>query len=566
MDSPGTPAETLAELTAKITAPGMLFEVAEEEVLGERMVVFKNRHRSLREFLEASRRFGDRTYLVDGDVRLDYATNLAHVDALASALQRDYAIRPGDRVAICAANRWEWVVSFWAAASAGALPAAFNSLWTPDEYAHAVKLTGPRLVIGDDRRLAAARSAGLDVPLLDMSELPGIVARHAGERPAPVPVDEDDPALLIFTSGTTGRSKAVMISHRSACGFSQLTQFAEVRGMAAYGAPVPKAGDELPPSDDVTLTTAPLFHMTMVQGGMMALLAKGAELVLVPGRFDPEKVLAIIERERVTSWSPLGSAATRVANCPAIDRYDTSSLLILGVGGAPVSPAVQDGLRRAFPSASALLSMGYTSSEGGAVVAAISGPEFAQHAHSTGRVTFTTQVELRGADGRPVPDGEHGEVHVRSPYIMLGYWDDPEATAAAIKPGRWLAMGDIARFEDGLLYIDSRARDMILVSAENVSPTEVEYVLESHPQVVETAVFAVDDEITGDAVCAVVSVGEEGHATVTAEELTAWCGERLAHYKVPTHWYLVEGPLPRTASGKLVRRVLRRQIEQGALA
>ncbi|GLX02667.1 class I adenylate-forming enzyme family protein [Microtetraspora sp. NBRC 16547] len=562
MDFAGTPPERLSELAAKITAPGMLFEVTEEEVLGQRMRVFKNRHRSLREFLGASRRFGTRTYLVDGDVRLDYATTLAQVDALASALRRDYGIQPGDRVAIYAANRWEWVVSFWAVASAGAIPAAFNSLWTRDEYIHAVNLTTPRLVIGDARRLEGARSSGLDTPLLDMVEFPGIVALHAGERPETVPVDEDDPALLIFTSGTTGRSKAVIISHRSACGFVQLNQFAEVRGMVLFGAPIPKVGDELPPSDDVTLTTAPLFHMTMVQGGIMALLAKGAELVLVPGRFDPERVLATIERERVTSWSPLGSAATRVANCPAIERYDTSSLRILGVGGAPVSPAVQDGLRRAFPSASALLGMGYTSTEGGAVIATISGPEFAQHPQSTGRITFTTQVELRDVDGRPVPAGQYGEVHVRSPYIMLGYWNDPEATAPAIKPGRWLAMGDIARFEDGLLYIDSRARDMILVSAENVSPTEVEYVLESHPRVVEAAVFAVNDDITGDAVCAVLSVGD----MVTRDELTAWCSERLARYKVPTRWHIIQRPLPRTASGKLVKRELRLQVEKGVLA
>jgi acyl-CoA synthetase (AMP-forming)/AMP-acid ligase II len=207
------------------------------------------------------------------------------------------------------------------------------------------------------------------------------------------------------------------------------------------------------------------------------------------------------------------------------------------------------------------MGMGYTSTEGGAVVASIGGPEFLAHPTSTGRITVTTRVELRDPEGKSVAEGDAGEVHVRSPYVMSGYWNDPAASAAVLKEGGWLAMGDVARFEGGLLYIDSRARDMILVSAENVSPTEVEYCLEAHEAVAEAAVFAVDDAVTGDAVCAVVSL----HSAVSEDDLAAWCRHQLAHYKVPTHWYLVGDPLPRTASGKLLKHQLRAAVEQGEI-
>ncbi len=552
-------ADQLQRFRAAMSGPETHFEVAEELVRGQRLAVFRNRSRSARELLERSARFGDRTYLVDTDVRLTFAAHLSLVDAVAVGLQRDHGIGPGDRVALWAANRWEWVVTYWALLSIGAIPVAFNGWWTADEFAHAVDLVEPVLLIADEPRLARSSGVRNELPSLDLSSITSIASAHEGE-PTLIPVvDEDDPAVLFFTSGTTGRAKAVTTSHRGLIGFADLVSFSEAMGRVAAGTPIPMVGDLPDPSDDVVLVTSPLFHTSMLNGVVLNSLVAGSSFVLLPGRFDPERVLQAIERERVTRWLALGSAGPRVASSAALGRYDTTSVRYLGVGGAPVSPAVQDAIRAAFPSTGGAMGMGYTSTEGGAVVANIGGPEFLAHPTSTGRPTHTTEIELRDSDGNVVPEGHYGEVHVRSAYLMLGYWNDPDATAAALKPGGWLAMGDIARLQDGLLYIDSRARDMILVSAENVSPTEIEYCLESHPGVTEAAVFAVDDALTGDAVAAAVAVTDG--TDVTTEDLGAWCRRQLAHFKVPTRWLITAEPLPRTASGKLVKHELRQRLE-----
>jgi acyl-CoA synthetase (AMP-forming)/AMP-acid ligase II len=231
----------------------------------------------------------------------------------------------------------------------------------------------------------------------------------------------------------------------------------------------------------------------------------------------------------------------------------------VGFGGAPVSPAVQELLRAAFPRASSQQGIGYGSSESVSVPISIRGEEYRLYPTSAGRLVPTHEVEIRDEHENALPDGVEGEIHVRSPYLMLGYWGKPEATAKTIKPGRWLAMGDVGRFEDGLLYINSRARDMILRNAENVYPVEIEYRLEQHDLVREATVFGIDHEEWGQEVKAVV-VPEAG-AAIDPTTLARWCGETLAAYKVPTAWEVRSEPLPRNASGKVLKDVVRGAVK-----
>jgi acyl-CoA synthetase (AMP-forming)/AMP-acid ligase II len=539
---------------AKLTGPGGPFEIVHEDVLGERMPVFKSRARSLRELLRSSAAHGEREYLVHGEKRVTYARHLAQVASAAAVLRERYGIAKGDRVAVLAANCAEWPVAFWATVSLGGIVAALNGWWTADEIAYGVADSAPKLLIGDRARLARARALGLAVPMLKVESQFAELSGRAAELPD-VPIAEDDPAVILYTSGTTGRPKGAVASHRGIVGFVQTATYAGAENalteaLAAGQAPAAGARPQ-----GVTLATSPMFHLSGLYATIVLQLALGGKLVIRSGRFDEAEVIRLMAKERVTTFAALGSMGPRIARHPELAKHDLSCVENVGFGGAPVSPAVQELLREAFPNASSQQGIGYGSSESVSAPTTIRGAEFKRFPTSAGRVIPTHDFEIRDENGKPLPEGAEGEIHIRSPYLMLGYWGNPEATERALKPGRWLATGDIGRFENGLLYINSRARDMILRNAENVYPVEIEYRLEQHAAVREATVFGVDHEEWGQAVKAVV-VPDAG-ASVTPAELARWCSETLAAYKVPTEWEIRREALPRNASGKVLKDVVR---------
>ena len=302
------------------------------------------------------------------------------------------------------------------------------------------------------------------------------------------------------------------------------------------------------------LVTAPLFHMSGLHAGAILMLAVGGKTVWRSGRFDPEDVLRLIEKERITTWAGVGSMAPLVLNHPKVGDYDLSSLRNLGSGGAPTSPTLLERMKQVSPVGARGRGLGYGLSESVATVSVIGGEELEERPTSVGRVQPTIRVEIRDPEGRVLPEGQEGEIHVRSPYTMLGYWRNDDATRKAIFPGRWLATGDVGRFEDGYLYINSRARDMILRGAENVYPIEIEHRLDAHPGVSEAAVIGVDHPELGQEVKAIV-VPKRG-AQIDRSELARFVGEKLAPYKIPAHWEVRSEPLPRNAAGKVLKNVL----------
>jgi acyl-CoA synthetase (AMP-forming)/AMP-acid ligase II len=348
-----------------------------------------------------------------------------------------------------------------------------------------------------------------------------------------------------------------VVSHRGVCGFVQLAILNGLRSMmlaAEKGAP-----PEADPPRTCSLVTVPLFHMSGLYTGAVMMLAVGGKTVWRSGRFDPEDVLRLIQEERVTAWAGLGSMAPRVLNHPKVDQYDLSSLRNLGQGGAPTSRALLERMKQVAPTGARALGLGYGLSESVATVAMAVGDDLWEHSTSAGRVQPTHQVEIRTPDGAALPEGTEGEIHVRSPYLMLEYWRNPEATERALRPGRWLATGDIGRIDGGRLYVNSRARDLILRAAENVYPVEIEHRLEAHPDVSEAAVVGVDHPELGQEVKAIV-VPAAG-ARLDPEALARWVGEVLAAFKVPSHWELRREPLPRNAAGKVLKKVLLGEAE-----
>ena len=543
-----------AELFARLTGPGAPFEIAVEDVLGERMPVIANRARSLRELLLRTKAQGAKEYIVHGARRIRYDEHLDLVASVAHALRDRYGVRRGDRVAILAENCPEWLIAFWATVSIGGIVAALNGWWQPDEILHGVADSDPALLIADRKRLARLGGRDPGVPVLEIesqfAELEGY--RRGAELPE-VDIAEDDPAVILYTSGTTGRAKGAVNTHRGICGFVSIGQLHGLKNMLLAAERGVKPDPSAPPL--CCLLTVPLFHLSGLYSGCVSMLAAGARTVWRSGRFDPGEVLRLIEAERVTHWSALGNMAHRVVSHPDVARYDLSSIQSVGSGGGPTSPEIQERLRKVFPRGGANMGIGYGLSESVTAVAMIGGEELQRFPTSVGRPMPTHEIEIRDSKGQLVPEGSEGEIFIRSPYLMLGYWRRPDATAEVLLPGRWLRTGDIGRFEDGRLYINSRARDMILRGGENIHPVEIEHRLEAHPQIAEAAVFGVDHPELFQEVKAVV-VLEPGPAPDPAS-LAAWVREALAPYKVPAHWELRREPLPRNAAGKVMKQVLR---------
>ncbi|MFJ4652176.1 class I adenylate-forming enzyme family protein [Nocardia sp. NPDC088792] len=537
-----------AKVAAGLTGPGGPFELTVEQVLGAPIPVFRNRAGSLLELLEGSRELGDRDYLVSAGRRLTFAAHYAAAGALAAALRERYGVGKGDRVGILAANAPEWVLTFWAAQRLGAIPVGYNAWWAPREIAYGLEHTAPKVVIADAKRAALLAETGTGIPVLTMDgDLPALLTEFAGGNPEAT-VGEDDPAIILYTSGTTGRPKGVVHTQRNLVAVSDYHRFndamaAGFRGLAWDGSP---AGRRF-------LATMPLFHIASLHNLAVPRITTGDAVVFPSGSYDADSVLRLVEAERVTNWAAVPTLANRLLSLD-ISQYDLSSLTAFSLNSAPSSPALLQRLRENFPVALQGLTTSYGCTESGTAATVATPPELAADAETVGRAVIGVSIEVRDPDGKAVPDGVEGEICVRSPYVMLGYWNDEAATAASIDADRWLRTGDFGVLRDGRLYISGRRSDLILRGGENVYPQEIENVLDEHPAVRESAVIGVPHEDLGQEVAAIVVV--DAPDSLTADELRDHVAKQLAYFKVPARWLITAEPLPRNATGKVLRRQL----------
>ncbi|MCU1457836.1 MAG: acyl-CoA synthetase (AMP-forming)/AMP-acid ligase [Actinomycetia bacterium] len=546
------PTPRLLEIEAALAAPGGMFEIHEEIVLGEPMPVFAQRMGSLRELLVNSLGFGDNDYLVftDGvtERRYSFREHGRAVASVAVVLRDRYGVQPGDRVAILGANSPEWIITFWATIALGAVAVGLNGWWSGPEIRYGIELADPRVLVVDRKRLARLDGEDPGVPTIVMEDDFEALTRVAPDAPLPdQPIDEDDPAIILFTSGTTGRPKGAVHTHRNALALLGIQFFHGVRMMTLMP---PEAGG--PPG--CNLVSSPLFHVSGLHTAVITFLATGQKSVWTVGKFDPVTVMGLIEREKITNWSFTATTLHRIVTHPDRGNYDLTSLRSGGGGGSPFSLKLQNQGKEVFPNLRSKMGVGYGLTECTALATLNAGPELALFPDSCGRPLPTVAVEIRDPDGNVLPDGQEGEVCIHGPNIMLEYWRNPEATAETIQPGRWLRSGDIGWMDRGRLYLASRKRDMILRGGENVYPVEIEQRLEDHELVIEAAVVGVDHEDLGQEVKAVIVV--EPGTTVDTDDLTRFCAEALAYFKVPAHWDVRTEPLPRNASGKVVKGLL----------
>jgi long-chain acyl-CoA synthetase len=552
---------SIQDAVAALTAPGAAFEMEEKIIRGLPTRVWKNAPASLRAIFQTSGGHGDLPFLVYEDERLSFAGHYRRAAALAQALASRFGIGKGDRVAIAMRNYPEWSLAFWAAASIGAIVVPLNAWMTGAELDYCLADCGARLLVADveraERLLPHLAGLPLEAVLVARAgrSLPATLTRledAVGDETAPLPdatIDPEDDATIFYTSGTTGKPKGALGTHRNICTNLASLAFARARTLLRRGEALTAPGSA---PKSAILLSVPFFHATGCHSVLCASLYAGNKIVLMY-RWEPERAMQLIERERINSFGNVPSMAWQVLEHPAFGRYDLSSVDSIGYGGAPAAPELVARIKEKFPKA--MPGNGYGLTETSSVTSQNSAEDYQRRPDSAGLVVPVCDVRVVDVAGRDVPAGDVGELWIKGPNVVKGYWNRPEATAAAFTAG-WLHSGDLVRIDDeGFLYILDRVKDMLIRGGENVYCVEVEDALYSHPGVMDAAVIGIPHRVLGEEVGAVVQVTPG--ARPGEDELKRHVASRLAAFKVPVRIVIRQDPLPRNANGKILKRDLR---------
>jgi long-chain acyl-CoA synthetase len=576
----GTDQLSLDEATAQLIAPGQLFEVEHAAVNGIAMSVWKNAPQTLRQILDMSQHHGDLEFLVYEDQRYTFREHYAIVATLAHRLTESVA--KGDRVAIAARNLPQWVMAFWASAAIGAIVTPLNAWWTTDELSYGLHDSESSLLFVDEERLDRIYDLLNDLPVLATVVVMGDPDRPTALRAHPrvsivsfeeflgdidretlpdVELSTDDDVTMLYTSGTTGHPKGAVGSHRNIItNFMNLSFSAHRSALRAGVTPDPTA----PPSQSAGLLNVPFFHATGCYAVLVPSTAAGSKIVMMH-HFDARRALEIIQRERISLIGGVPTIAMQIIDHPDFDKYDTSSVVSIAYGGAPAPPELVTRLRTRFPLGQP--SNGYGLTETSAALASNPGPDYVAKPSSCGRCYPINEVAVVPEDydgdkpGDELASGPDvlGELWVKGPNVIRGYWNKPEATAKAFTPSGWFRTGDIARIdEDGFIFIVDRAKDMIIRGGENVYSVIVEAAIFEHPDVQDCAVVGVPHPTLGEEVAAVI-VLRPGRV-IEAEEISRHVAARLAKFEVPTKVYFRSSALPRNPQGKVLKRELRESL------
>ena len=547
----------------QLTGPGAPFETARRDIGGIDYTVYVNAPANLPEVYAAAAAAGDREFLYYEGERVSFSGLFREAAHFAHGLVDSLGIRPGDRVAIAMRNYPEWMSAYIAITTIGGVAVPLNSWGKGPELQFALRDSGARALFCDRQRLDVVSEifgeTGIEAILVrdDAAALPPHT-RHAADFIAAVSVDSlprvdidpEAPAMILYTSGTTGAPKGALSTHRAVC--QALLNF-ECAAMASAMINPEVVGAMMESGcEPVQMLTVPLFHVSGLYAVFLTALRAGRKIVMVY-KWDPERALELIESERVTILSVAPSMLMQLLESPAFESTDTGSLFSLGSAGAATPARVHRLLEEKLPVNYSGTGWGMT--ETNAIGSAFTGKAFVEHPGSAGFAHPTAEISPRDPEGRPLPPGEVGELWIKTPSLISEYWNRPDANAADFRDG-WFNSGDIGYFDEaGYLYLSDRAKDMVIRGGENIYPAEIESVLLDHPAVEEVAAIGVPDERMGEELGAVIvpRAGEEPDA----DAIRAFAGERLAGFKVPRYVWIQPEPLPRNASGKVLKAALR---------
>lgn len=553
------------EAIAQLTAAGAPYEIEQGSYRGIDYRQFKNAPTSMRELLDVGRNHGDAEFAeYDGDT-LSFDQFFADVDAIAVQLVQQLGIGKGDKVAVAMRNYPEWMTSFAAAVSLGAVAVPINSWGQRDELVYALKHSGARVVFCDQQRFdhikADLESLDLQAVVVRADGELGPRAAHyqafleggRGQQPIWFDVEQDDPALLMYTSGTTGLPKGVLSTQRAVC--QSIFNF-ECQGTVS-AMTNPKAIEAMFSAGHtpVSLVGYPLFHVSGCHAQFMLSLRGGRKMVLMY-KWDPVEAVRIVEQEKITILSLTPTQLVDFFDEANRSGADISSLSSLGSGGSATPPRVlrmaDELLGRAYFGA------GYGMTESNATCAGTTGDGYRAKPGASGMLSPIVEVQSRDEEGKVVPAGEPGEIWIHSITCMSEYLNNPEATAKTLVDG-WMATGDIGFVdEDGFIFIVDRAKDIVIRGGENIACGEVESCLVDHPAVQDAAAFGVPHERLGEELA--VALHPSGDADIDEDDIKQWVKQRLAGFKVPAHVYISEAPLARNVTGKLLKKQIKEQF------
>lgn len=549
---------------AELTAPGAQFEIQEVMVRGSSIKTYRNAPGSLRDVWLASSAFASNDYLVYEDERLTYADTHARVASLANWLLAQ-GVGRGDYVAIAMRNYPEWLQTYWATLSIGAIVVGMNAWWVGNEMVYALNDTRPKVLVTDAERyerliphldeIGAMHMVGVRMtPAAGMTSWSEAIA-HGGDLPD-VAVGPDDDACIFYTSGTTGHPKGAQLTHRGCV--SNIMSLAFAGALAAsIGVKRGLVDPTAAPVTPASLVTTPLFHVTANNCVAHGATLTGGKLVHMY-KWDAGEALKLIERERITAMTGVPVMAREVIAHPDFASTDTSSLASLGGGGAQLQPDLVGKIDQATPSARP--NTGYGMTETCGIITSINGDYFVDKPESCGPAMPAYDVKCVDENGNEVPKGQPGELWVKGGHVIRGYLNRPDATAESITDG-WLHTGDMARIdEDGFLFIVDRKKDIIIRGGENISCQDVEAAIYAHPAVLAASVFGLPDDRLGEIVGAVVYLkpGEKAEP----EAIIDFTRQHLAAFKVPARLWVSAEPLPRLGSEKIDKVSLRKTYRE----
>jgi long-chain acyl-CoA synthetase len=547
---------------AALTAPGQPYELEEVELYGRTCRAFRHAPPTLRDLFEGTR--SDLPFLVYDEERLSFEQTWRRACRLGTLLAKQYGIEKGDRVAISMRNYPEWMIAFTAITSVGGIAVAMNALWQPDEMAYGLADCGARVLLADRERLerlAKRRERFPDLGVLSVrsDESPGVDAQdldaalaEVGEERMPgVDLHPHDDTLILYTSGSTGHPKGAVSCHRNVI-TALLSWELDARAMALMRG---QKDLPVPAEQQATLLAVPLFHATGSHAVYLSSYRAQRRIVCMY-RWDVERAAELIERERITSVVAPAAVTGDLVAFAEKTRRDLSSLVTVGGGGAPRAPAQVRQIERTF--AKALPNTGWGMTETNAIGTGFAGQDYLDHPESSGRCSAVLDLRIVDELGQELPAGQRGELQVRGTSVIRGYWNRPDADAETFVDG-WLRTGDVAYLdEEGFLYIVDRIKDLVIRGGENIGCGAVEAALLEHPDVLEASVYGVPDERLGEEVGATV----HAQRPLSDEALRAFLEPRLARFEIPRYVRFSSDPLPRTASGKILKRQLREEALQ----